>query len=383
MLTKISTLAFHFYFYLFYFYLFLFLGISCTLKTETENTNVIKVSGKIINPKDNSFVFIYLLNGSQQEQVVKIMPDTEGYFETNLQVSMPTFFKINFYNNQENVFIAFDKDIEIEADGNQHNGFFEIKNSVENKRLADWNKLSFQLSVEEYRLLSLDNSNSQDFENGNLNEETFDFLSRKEDLVIRFIDSALENKSIVSLLAISLLDINDYLSVYEKVLFTLGEHYPDMPALKTLSKRINAIKELAIGRIPPNIQLLNPENKSINLYQLKNKYVLIDFWASWCIPCRQQNPDLLALYELFKSQDFEIFGVSLDDNKQAWLKAIKKDKLPWLQGSDLKGWQSELAETYQISFIPNNLLLNKKGEIIAKNISINELKLTLTDIFLN
>ncbi len=133
--------------------------------------------------------------------------------------------------------------------------------------------------------------------------------------------------------------------------------------------------KMDIGTKANDIILLNPEGKEVKLSSIKGKIVLIDFWASWCGPCRVENPNLVKTYARFKDEKFkgakgfEIYSVSLDKNKEAWLKAIEKDNLSWAYHvSDLKGWQSAAGRMYGVSFIPQNFLLNEKGIIVAKNL---------------
>ncbi len=134
---------------------------------------------------------------------------------------------------------------------------------------------------------------------------------------------------------------------------------------KQLTNNINKIKNLNIGGPAPDFKLPNPEGKEIALSSLKGKYVLIDFWASWCGPCRAENPNVVAAYNAFNAKGFEVLGVSLDEKEDKWKEAIAKDKLTWTQVSDLKGWESTVAQLYNITSIPNNYLLDKEGKILA------------------
>ena len=112
---------------------------------------------------------------------------------------------------------------------------------------------------------------------------------------------------------------------------------------------------------------------AVSLTSLQGKYVLVDFWASWCKPCRAQNPSLLRLYQKYNDKGFTILGVSLDSKKDAWLKAIHSDKLEWQQVSDLNLWNNAVAKQYKITSVPQNYLLDTKGVIIAKNLNEEEL----------
>ncbi|WP_341835048.1 TlpA disulfide reductase family protein [Chitinophaga pollutisoli] len=130
----------------------------------------------------------------------------------------------------------------------------------------------------------------------------------------------------------------------------------------------------------PDFSQADPQGKMISLSSFRGKYVLIDFWASWCGPCRMENPNVVAAYNRFKDKNFTIFGVSLDEDKSRWLQAIKQDKLTWPQVSDLKGWGNEAAAMYGVRGIPQNFLLDPEGNIIAANLRGEALERKLEEI---
>lgn len=131
--------------------------------------------------------------------------------------------------------------------------------------------------------------------------------------------------------------------------------------------------QLKVGGIVPEIELPNTVDSMIKLSSLNGKMVLIDFWASWCAPCRAANPYLQKLYKKYKEKGFEVFAVSLDVKKQAWLKAIKKDKLTYTQVIDNSGWNSKVAEQFFVDMIPTNFLLDQNGKIVGINLEGKEL----------
>lgn len=125
---------------------------------------------------------------------------------------------------------------------------------------------------------------------------------------------------------------------------------------------------LNIGDVAPELKFKNPDGKEVSLSSLRGKAVLIDFWASWCRPCRIENPNVVQAYKKFSGKGFEIYGVSLDKSKDAWVNAIQQDGLDWVNVSDLGGWNSAGAATYGVNSIPGNFLLDANGVIVAKNL---------------
>lgn len=154
------------------------------------------------------------------------------------------------------------------------------------------------------------------------------------------------------------------------------------PAIcKQLQQKLTAMKGISIGGEAPDFSQATPEGAELSLSDLRGKIVLVDFWASWCGPCRRENPNVVRLYNRYKDQGFEILGVSLDRDRDRWLKAIDADKLTWRHVSDLKGWSNSVAKMYGVRSIPHTILLDAEGKVIARNLRGESLARKLEELF--
>lgn len=158
--------------------------------------------------------------------------------------------------------------------------------------------------------------------------------------------------------------------VLEGFLTGLDAKLDSISSVLTLKERVAQLKTVAIGQIAPDFTMNDVDGNPVKLSDLysKNEYTLIDFWASWCGPCRRENPNVVSNYNNFKSKGFGVVGVSLDSDKAKWQKAIADDQLAWPHLSDLKAWKNEAAALYSVNSIPSNVLVDKSGKIIGRNL---------------
>ncbi len=178
-------------------------------------------------------------------------------------------------------------------------------------------------------------------------------------------------------------DMNNPAIPMETVLEALGyidKSIEDTKFIKLANKRVESLKGTMIGFKATDFSQNTPAGKPLKLSDYKGKYVLVDFWASWCGPCRMENPNVVTAYNKFKDKGFTVLGVSFDQNKDKWIDAIAKDNLSWDHVSDLKGWGNEVGKMYSITSIPQNFLIDKEGKIVGKNLRGPALEEKLSEI---
>ncbi|MHA8061637.1 peroxiredoxin family protein [Aquirufa beregesia] len=187
--------------------------------------------------------------------------------------------------------------------------------------------------------------------------------------------------NLVALWATNFLPVESEMATLEIIAEKFRVARPNHAQIKPFLENLKRLKGVSIGSEAPEISLPSPNGEKVALSSLRGKYVLIDFWASWCGPCRRENPNVIKTYARFKDKGFEIFGVSLDQDKSAWLKAIETDQLTWKHVSDLQYWNSVAAQAYQVSAIPMTFMIDKEGKIMAKGLRGASLDQFLEDLF--
>jgi len=187
---------------------------------------------------------------------------------------------------------------------------------------------------------------------------------------------------LIAIFAANLLSPEDNAEYLDKFIVKVNKQIPGSSYVSELKQKLDQATRLSIGRVAPDIKLKTPQGETVSLSSTRGKVVLLDFWASWCRPCRNENPHVVKLYNKYQSKGFDIFSVSLDQNMGKWVDAIKMDGLKWKNhGSTLQGWQCPVAATYDVHSIPNTLLLDKDGKIIAKNLRGDALENKLRELF--
>jgi thiol-disulfide isomerase/thioredoxin len=352
--------------------------LSCSSKPEQ---GIIK--GNLKNFK-NGYVYLdeISIQASKTKDSVKV--DEKGDFSLKFDTKEPSFYRIRLAENNYILLIVNDKEqIQFNADANNLGKTAQVKGSKESALLFE---ATHQLQSNAERLDSLNSIFQKEQGNPaidsikNVLQAAYNKMTALENAYIKnFIDK--NNTSMACLAVIDKLTPDEHLDYYKKLDAGLSKTLPNNSYTKMFHDKVVELSRLSIGSEAPEITLNTPDGKSIPLSSLKGKVVLIDFWASWCRPCRAENPNVVRIYDKYKNKGFDVYSVSLDKDKEAWIKAINDDHLIWPSHvSDLGYWQSSVVKQYNISGIPFTCLIDKEGKIAAKSLRGEELDMKVREL---
>jgi len=363
-------------------YLLLF-GILVGCGTN-ESTEGIKLSGSIENFSNQSFVHLERVteNGAVKTDTLEI--DGNGQFSEYVIIPEPSFYRVNFNDRQivSVILTGEEEEVTVNAHGDDPRGFSEVSGSYDTDYKNQMEEIikEYQAKRSQFQQQQIAARNAQDYQA--FNDAATNMMSlgvRTEKEIKELIWES--TPSLAAIYGIQLIDPNSNYTFLDSVATELVAEMPDYVYVRNLVSSLEAKSALTIGSQAPEISLPNPDGEMISLSSLRGNYVLIDFWAAWCRPCRAENPNVVRVYNEYSDENFEILGVSLDKTKTAWTRAIAQDGLPWLHVSDLKFWRSEAAQTYQVNAIPATYLIDPDGKIIAKNLRGASLEAKLKEIF--
>ena len=357
--------------------------LSCG-ENPSNGTEKIKISVKIDGSGNYDEVRLQKVNSDYSIELVESANFVEDEIEFNIFVFESTLFRLDFMGYTSLDLILDKSDVDIFVDDSNSLFEFTVNGSDDTEILKSIeNKITnYRSEIRELNINFVEASQNRDFELVNSIQSEFDFKKNQFELSLKdYLSSA--KSSLAVLVTADYLDIEENLIFWETIYNNYTEEFKDNSYFKNFENKLIMIKSISIGSVAPDIILNDTSGVPISLASLRGKYVLLDFWAAWCRPCREENPNIVENYNNYKSYGFDVYQVSLDRTKEDWIRGIKQDKLPWINVSDLKYYQSEAAELYNVDRIPSAFLLDPDGKIIAKHTDLRgpNLSRKLAEIF--
>lgn len=363
--------------------------------------DVARISGSLTNHIDGEYIFLDELKSDELIPSDSMRLDNNGNFAFKIRPEHPSFYLLKLNNNNFlTMLVEPDQEILIKAHHDSLNFPSEVTGSEGTTRMVEYNK---KLRSTIGKLKALNRVYEEKESEPGLPElmSSLDSMAQEE---LKELNSYTRNyidrniTSLVSLVAlyqqvapgVPVLDQTNDWRYFAKVDSSLFRKYPDYGPVVTLHKQVEEMvarlgvtaEASMISGTVPEITLPSPDGDTISLSSTRGSVVLLDFWAAWCPPCRQESPNLVKAYDTYHKKGFEIYQVSLDKSREAWIKGIQDDKLGrWIHVSDLQYWNSAVVPLYKIESIPANYLLDKDGRILATNLRGVKLEEKLAEIF--
>ncbi len=369
-----------------------------------RNNNV-EISGIFESPVAGKYISVDELKSDRLVSVDSVMLTEDGKFELNIKIKQPSLYLLKI--NKNNSFIMLlepGEKIKFKSHYDSINYPSLLTGSPGSSLLAEYNK-NLHATLNKIKALNdiyMRNPKNQPIPEltDSLDNLSHEYLSRINNYTKKFIDDNINSLAALVVIyqqlapTVYVLDYEKDLDYYKKVDSSLYSRYPGYEPVITFHRQVGELiqmmgdsnKGLLSGEggiiTAPEISLPTPGGDTIRLSSTRGSVVLLDFWASWCIPCRKENPNLVKAYNMFSDKGFQIYQVSLDKTHEAWLKGITDDNLEkWIHVSDVKYWNSVVVPLYKIESIPANFLLDRNGHVIASNLRGESLISTLEKLF--
>ena len=356
--------------------------IICLAFGACKERDKFQIEGEFKNAKPQSKVYLYGLQKDNAVALDSTVFSEKGEFKFSYSTPDVDFFRISA-DQHEYMIIAKNGDvIKINADLADKNLTYNISGAMEADKLQE-------LNATKNGHIAKINAIQEKF------EESVAAQPDKRDMImeqvrpaynaeIQALNSAIlkfaeaNASSLAGFYAINLLNPSEYEQEVVAYSDKIKNNFNNNAAVKEFLKKMAALKSVQVGQPAPKFTIKGLDGKAISLNDFKGKYVLIDFWASWCMPCRQENPNLVRAYSQFKDKNFTVLGISIDKDVTAWKKAIADDKLTWAHAGELNDFEGATVRLYQVESIPSSFLIDPNGKIVAKGLRGEDL-----DAFLN
>lgn len=366
-----------------------FLTILACFTAWASMAQTVNVQGIISSPlaSGTTPVYVSMVSGNQVLPTDTLQTDNKGNFSFEARLEQPTMYILTFpalSQSPIHLMLHPKNKITLEMEHDESTGFIHVVSAKGSKDMQLYQAFNHQLFLftqkaqaldKEYKLPETSETRRQEL------GSQFMQLQTEQNVAVKKILKG-NTDVLMSAFLVTYFDneIETYYDLYEAIEQNLSKKYSDNQFVQYVSSKLKS--SLGPGRQAPEIEMKDPDGKTRKLSDLRGKIVMIDFWASWCRPCRMENPNVVKLYHRYHDKGFEIYSVSLDRSRNDWVRAIEQDGLVWPNHvSDLNGWTSSGGAAYGITSVPSTVLIDRQGRIIAKNLRGAELENKLREIF--
>jgi thiol-disulfide isomerase/thioredoxin len=360
----------------------LFVLISC--QNQNEKINEIKLTVNYIGEIEGGEVRLQKVSSAYSIELYKSENFNNNKIVFDISLLESTLFRLDILGKESIDLILNNTDVNVNIDNSSSEFKYTIEGSYDTDVLKNIGKIisNYKYDIRQINQKFIKASQEKNYKV--VNELKYDANILKIDFE-KYLKNYLRtvNNSLAVIITSDYLDIDNNISFWDSTLIKYRDNFSYNSYFKSFEKKVNKIKSVSFGSVAPEIILSDTAGKDIALSSLRGRYVLLDFWAGWCGPCRMENPNILKNYLKYKDKGFEVYQVSLDRSRSDWVNAIKKDNLIWYNVSDLKYFKSEAASIYNIDRIPKGFLLDPNGVIIAQDTELrgNRLGEKLNEIF--
>ncbi|MEN0056825.1 MAG: TlpA disulfide reductase family protein [Mucilaginibacter sp.] len=343
------------------------------------------ISGTLKNPASLKIVYLFAAVSSPVQVVDSTTLSEDGKFKFKHDAPYANLYKLRTGDTMFDMIAKNGDDIDFVTDLKDSSHAYTITGSDDSEKIKEFNKISNFYGEKSNKVVAEYQEKSQAL--GKQSDSLLKVympifqknMAEYSTAVLKFVN---DNKtSLAGFYAATSLDVVKYESQLIAYTDEIKGSFQDNPGVQQFIKQMEKAKPISIGHKAPDFTTAGIDGKPFKLSDYKGKYVMIDFWASWCMPCRQENPNVVKQYNTFKSKGFNIIGISLDKDKTQWQKAIDDDKLTWAHGSDLNGFEGATELLYHVEAIPSNFIIDPQGNIAAKNITGADLEAFLNKTF--
>lgn len=344
----------------------------CAAFTACKDKGTFVIEGQFKNAAAGSKVYLFGLQKDRAKPLDSTVFSENGDFKFSHSAPAVDFFRISSGNSEYMVIAKNGDHIKITADLADKNLAYSISGAMEADKLEELNKVKnqYMVKISEIQRQFDEAVVAQPEKRTAIMEQMRPAYTREIDglnkAVLKFAEE--NTASLAGFYAVNLLNPAEYEKELVDYAESIKTKFNDNEAVNQFLVKMAELKSVQIGQPAPEFTIKDVDRKRIKLSDFKGKYVMLDFWASWCMPCRQENPNVVKAYNTYKDKNFTILGISLDKDAVAWKKAIAADNLTWTHGSDLKDFDSPTARLYAINAIPSSFIIDPTGKIVAKNL---------------